>query len=395
MRTERLFLISKRSAICTAAGFLAFILLFGQCVQYAAATEKTRKELEEAKQQHEQSVYELSEQEDSINQLNAEKDSLLGQLSDLNTQLTEVSESLEEIEAQIHDKEGAISVAAAQLSEAEKVRDEQYAAMKKRVQFIYEKQNFLMTDMLFGSSSFADFLNQSHYVARLSAYDRRMLEIFAANGEKITEKKEQLERDRALLDEYQNKQEAEQSRVSGLLDSTAGRIASYEGQIDMAESVADQIAERLKRQEDDIKLLEARLEEEKRLSALAKKSTWRDISGISFAEGDRYLLASIIYCEAGAEPYDGKVAVGAVVINRVRSGVFPDTVVGVIYQAHQFTPVSTGRLALALAGSKATEDCYRAADEAMKGYTNVGNCVYFRTPVKGLSGISIGGHIFY
>ncbi len=395
MRTERLFLISKRSAICTAAGFLAFILLFGQCVQYAAATEKTRKELEEAKQQHEQSVYELSEQEDSINQLNAEKDSLLGQLSDLNTQLTEVSESLEEIEAQIHDKEGAISVAAAQLSEAEKVRDEQYAAMKKRVQFIYEKQNFLMTDMLFGSSSFADFLNQSHYVARLSAYDRRMLEIFAANGEKITEKKEQLEHDRALLDEYQNKQEAEQSRVSGLLDSTAGRIASYEGQIDMAESVADQIAERLKRQEDDIKLLEARLEEEKRLSALAKKSTWRDISGISFAEGDRYLLASIIYCEAGAEPYDGKVAVGAVVINRVRSGVFPDTVVGVIYQAHQFTPVSTGRLALALAGSKATEDCYRAADEAMKGYTNVGNCVYFRTPVKGLSGISIGGHIFY
>ncbi|MCR5178477.1 MAG: cell wall hydrolase [Lachnospiraceae bacterium] len=387
--------MSKRSAICTAAGFLAFILLFGQCVQYAAATEKTRKELEEAKQQHEQSVYELSEQEDSINQLNAEKDSLLGQLSDLNTQLTEVSESLEEIEAQIHDKEGAISVAAAQLSEAEKVRDEQYAAMKKRVQFIYEKQNFLMTDMLFGSSSFADFLNQSHYVARLSAYDRRMLEIFAANGEKITEKKEQLEHDRALLDEYQNKQEAEQSRVSGLLDSTAGRIASYEGQIDMAESVADQIAERLKRQEDDIKLLEARLEEEKRLSALAKKSTWRDISGISFAEGDRYLLASIIYCEAGAEPYDGKVAVGAVVINRVRSGVFPDTVVGVIYQAHQFTPVSTGRLALALAGSKATEDCYRAADEAMKGYTNVGNCVYFRTPVKGLSGISIGGHIFY
>ena len=395
MRTERLFLISKRSAICTAAGFLAFILLFGQCVQYAAATEKTRKELEEAKQQHEQSVYELSEQEDSINQLNAEKDSLLGQLSDLNIQLTEVSESLEEIEAQIHDKEGAISVAAAQLSEAEKVRDEQYAAMKKRVQFIYEKQNFLMTDMLFGSSSFADFLNQSHYVERLSAYDRRMLEIFAANGEKITEKKEQLEHDRALLDEYQNKQEAEQSRVSGLLDSTAGRIASYEGQIDMAESVADQIAERLKRQEDDIKLLEARLEEEKRLSALAKKSTWRDISGISFAEGDRYLLASIIYCEAGAEPYDGKVAVGAVVINRVRSGVFPDTVVGVIYQAHQFTPVSTGRLALALAGSKATEDCYRAADEAMKGYTNVGNCVYFRTPVKGLSGISIGGHIFY
>ena len=395
MSTFPSFHAIKRSAILTTAGLIVFALVFGQSVSRAAATEKTKKELEEAKEKHEQSMYELSEQEDNINLLNAERDSLLGQLSDLNIQLTEVSGSLEEIEAQIHDKEGAISVAAAQLDEAERIRDEQYAAMKKRVQFIYEKQNFLMTDMLFGSSSFADFLNQSHYVARLSAYDRRMLEIFMANGEKIEQKKEQLEHDRALLDEYQDRQEAEQDRVSGLLDQTAGRISSYEGQIDEAESVADQIAERLKKQEEDIKVLEARLEEEKRLSALARKSAWRDISGISFASGDRELLANIIYCEAGAEPYEGKVAVGAVVINRVRSGVFPDTVVGVIYQAHQFTPVSTGRLALALAGSKATDDCYRAADEAMKGYTNVGNCVYFRTPVKGLTGTRIGGHIFY
>ena len=53
------------------------------------------------------------------------------------------------------------------------------------------------------------------------------------------------------------------------------------------------------------------------------------------------------------------------------------------------------RLALALANDSATESCYRAADEAMRGVTNVGQCVYFRTPIPGLNGIRIGGHIFY
>jgi len=89
------------------------------------------------------------------------------------------------------------------------------------------------------------------------------------------------------------------------------------------------------------------------------------------------------------------VAVGAVVINRVLSSVYPSTLSGVIYQNRQFEPVSTGRLALALAENRATASCYRAADEAMSGVTNVGNCVYFRTPIPGLEGINIGGHVFY
>lgn len=116
---------------------------------------------------------------------------------------------------------------------------------------------------------------------------------------------------------------------------------------------------------------------------------------MTFAENDRYLLANLIYCEAGGEPYAGQVAVGSVVINRVLSSKFPDTVAGVIYQNRQFSPVASGRLALALGENRATEKCYKAADEAMSGVTNVGNCVFFRTPIEGLTGISIGGHIFY
>ena len=137
-------------------------------------------------------------------------------------------------------------------------------------------------------------------------------------------------------------------------------------------------------------------EEELAMSRLAAKSKWRDISEVTFEEGDRKLLANLIYCEAGGEPYVGQVAVGAVVINRVLSSRYPNTVVGVIYQNKQFSPVGSGRLALALAEGRATSRCYQAADEVMSGATNVGNCVYFRTPIDGITPkYRIGGHIFY
>ena len=189
--------------------------------------------------------------------------------------------------------------------------------------------------------------------------------------------------------------EAEQSKVSGLVSQTANSIAGYANEIDAAEAEAENYENLIAQQNQNIAALKKQLAEERRLSDLAASSAKRDISEVTFADGDRYLLANLIYCEAGGEPYEGKVAVGAVVINRVLSSVYPDTVTGVIYQRKQFSPVASGRLAAALAAGKATQSCYQAADEAMAGVTNVGNCVYFRTPIEGLTGISIGGHIFY
>jgi spore germination cell wall hydrolase CwlJ-like protein len=82
-------------------------------------------------------------------------------------------------------------------------------------------------------------------------------------------------------------------------------------------------------------------------------------------------------------------------MNRVLSSCYPDTISGVIYQNKQFSPVASGRLALALQRGDATDSCYQAADEAMSGVNNIGTCVYFRTPIEGLTGTQIGGHIFY
>lgn len=141
--------------------------------------------------------------------------------------------------------------------------------------------------------------------------------------------------------------------------------------------------------------MKKQLEEERRLSALAASSAKRDISEVTFADGDRYLLANLIYCEAGGEPYEGKVAVGAggnqprTQFRLSRYGDRCHLSEKTVFTGSQWTS------GCALAAGKATQSCYQAADEAMAGVTNVGNCVYFRTPIEGLTGISIGGHIFY
>ncbi len=388
------FIVSlvKRAIVC----ILTAVLLSGSVSDTVYATESTKKQLEEAKKAKQQSQSELDGTKDDIAEMNEEKSSLQGQLNNLNTQLSEVSSNIEQLEEQIDDKETDIENTLMELDAARAKEEEQYASMKKRIQFMYEKQDNLLIGTLFGSTgSFANFLNQKGYFEQLAAYDRRMFNEYMQTRQYIEEKEATLEEEKDQLEEYKVKEQAEQSRVSGLVNQTSGSIKQYANDISDAEAKAKALEDQIKAQEADIKNLEAKLAEEMRLSKLAKSSTWRNISEVSFAEGDRALLANLIYCEAGSEPYEGKVAVGAVVINRVLSSVYPDTVVGVIYQNKQFSPVGSGRLALALANDQATSSCYQAADEAMKGYSNVGNCVYFRTPVPGLSGINIGGHVFY
>ena len=140
--------------------------------------------------------------------------------------------------------------------------------------------------------------------------------------------------------------------------------------------------------------LKTKLAEEEELARQAEKMAFRDLSEVSLGAGDRDLLAAIIQCEAGGEPYAGKIAVGAVIMNRVRSGAFPNTIAGVVYQPMQFQPVRSGRLAIRLSEG-ANSECYKAADEVLSGANNIGNCLFFRTVVPGIKGTVIGHHVFY
>ena len=374
------------------------------------ASEETRKKIDQAEQEKKETESKLDETEENLDKLNEQKDSLQGALTTLNTELSQVSNNLSDLETKITDKEAEIEamnqeIARVQeeLQTAIQLKDDQYEAMKQQIKFIYERSDYLYLELFFSAGSFSDFLNKNNYIEQLSAYEEKVLQAYKdaqaameAKEEELQMAMDRLEQDKAELSDYKVQVVAEQSRVSGLVSKTANSISATASQISEAEAAALAYEQKIKEQEENITALKAKLTEEIRMAQLAAQSSWRDISEVSFAEGDRYLLANLIYCEAGGEPYAGQVAVGSVVINRVLSSVYPDTVTGVIYQNKQFSPVASGRLALALAEGRATGSCYQAADEVMKGTTNVGNCVYFRTPVDGVTPkYRIGGHIFY
>ena len=109
---------------------------------------------------------------------------------------------------------------------------------------------------------------------------------------------------------------------------------------------------------------------------------------------DVTILAALIQCEAGNECYDGQVAVGAVVCNRVRSGGYPGSVYGVVYQSGQFTPAARGSVAsVAASGPKAS--CVQAAQAALAGTDNTGGALSFRPASSGRGGVVIGNHVFF
>ena len=359
------------------------------------ATSSTRQEIEEKEQEKGELENQQHANEQELNNLRGEQKNLKGQLQDLNDQLTAVSDHLADLEEKIRNKEQEITDTTQALEEA-KVREAwQYECMEKRIQYAYEKGQDNVLDMFFSWEGFARYLNLATYTERIAEADDDMLDQIIENRKFIELEEVRLQQEKEELDYLKLQAETEKSRVSGLISQASSRMADYADQISDAEAEAREYEANLKKLEEDLEYLRKKLQQEIAMSQRAANATWRNISDVSFADGDLYLLANLIYCEAGGEPYEGKLAVGAVVINRMLSSVYPDTVVGVIYQRKQFSPVGSGRLALALNDNKANADCYRAAEEAMSGMSNVGNCVYFRTPIDGLTGISIGGHIFY
>ncbi len=381
-----------------ALGFAAVLLLCARPMNAYADNDKIaalEDQINKKKEEQEQTRNEIDERKDELEELGETTEGLKGQLNSLNASLTEVSNNLAMLESEIEIKNLEIDKALEELNEAQQTESRQYEAMKKRVKFMYEKRDFMIFEMLFGAESLADFLNHAEYIEKLSAYDRKKLDEFEAARQEVELAKAKLEEERASLEELRVSVEEEQERYSGLVNQTSGKISTYQQEMSQTEAEMLEYEKKLQEQKNDIAKLQEELAEERRLSQLAAQSAWRDISEITFAEGDRYLLANLIYCEAGNQPYEGQVAVGAVVMNRVMSSVFPDTVVGVIYQNRQFSPVASGRLALALSENHATNACYQAADAAMSGTTTVGNCLFFRTPIEGLTGTQIGGHIFY
>ena len=375
--------------------FLVMVITISTKASNQVQAETTLERLQKAQEDKKKTEEAMGNKQEAKEALELTQNSLLGELGKLNDELLQIGENLEQIESDIDDKKTEISDTQELLEQAIQTENEQYESMKKRIQFMYENGESTYLELIFSAKSWGDFLNKSQYIESINEYDRKMLNHYKEVRELVAQTKVQLEQDLLELEGLEQAAVNEQARVSVLVSDTSKSVADYGNQIADAEAAIADYETLLDEQEEDIAALQKQYEQELALSKLAAQSAWRDVSQVTFAEGDRYLLANLIYCEAGGEPYEGQVAVGAVVMNRVLSSKFPDTISGVIYQRNQFSPVKSGRLAAALAVNKATAKCYKAADEAMAGVTNVGQCLFFRTPKPGLTGISIGGHIFY
>ncbi len=141
--------------------------------------------------------------------------------------------------------------------------------------------------------------------------------------------------------------------------------------------------------------IRAREEAAKVQAASARQELINEQKAAIFATASELdILAALIQCEAGGEPYEGQVAVGAVVMNRVRCGGYPNTITEVIYQSGQFVPASQGKMESLILNNNIKASCRQAAQEAINGVTNVGDALHFRR--KGnREGLIIGNHVFW
>ena len=139
---------------------------------------------------------------------------------------------------------------------------------------------------------------------------------------------------------------------------------------------------------------EARIAVEQAEEKAARRAANKDIDSYISHLTDKELLAALIYCEAGNQSDEGKLAVGAVVINRVNCSAYPDTIRGVIGASGQFSPVASGFLRKVVNANKVPQSCYDAAEKAMNGETPVGGAMHFRRAGK-REGTVIGDHVFW
>lgn len=134
-----------------------------------------------------------------------------------------------------------------------------------------------------------------------------------------------------------------------------------------------------------------------RTTAALGLSWTESVSAAGYNESETYLLGRLVHGEARGEPYVGKVAVAAVVLNRVKSASFPNTIAGVIYQSGAFDAVSDGQINLT-----PDEDSLRAARDALAGWDPTGGCLYYYNPSTATNSwiwtrevqLSIGKHSF-
>ena len=346
-----------------------------------------------------QQQLELEEQGDALRQ---EQDNLNGTMTDLNSNLGSLSATMTSIQEEIEAKQNEIAEAETALEQAQADADAQYEAMKLRIQFSYENGGAFSWTMLFESDGIVDFINRASYMSDIAQSDRELLTLYQETLESVELQKAQLEMEKEELLAKQDELEANKTQLLNSISQVASSINANQQALEENSSQAEELAARIAEAEE----IEARLEAQKAAEAAAQLAQAQAMEAEMAQSGgtsgtpvvaqtsEAELLAALIYCEAGGESYAGQVAVGSVVVNRVNSTYFPNSITDVIYQSGQFTPAASGKLALVLENGLTTDSCRNAANQVIGGSVS-GNWLFFCVNTGSVEGTVIDHQVFY
>ena len=301
------------------------------------------------------------------------------EVDELETNLSTLNKELDGIVKQIEKTSKNLEKTKDELAIAKGQEEVQYESMMLRIKYMYESGNSSLLELLLSSSCLPEFINRAEYISQVTEYDRNMLEELAATSKTISEKEEQLLEDQKYLASLQKD-------LGKKIDATSDELSSYKAKLEKAKADAKKLEEEAKK---EVKPIPPKKEESNKES-----DSFSDESSISATASDVELLAALLECEAGTSDYEALLAVGSVVVNRMKNRHYPDTVRGVIYQSGQFPPAHNGKVDRVL--KRGVKDlCLTAAQDALAGKNNVGDCLQFRASSSGREGIVIGDNVFF
>lgn len=238
--------------------------------------EEQKKELEEQKRQADEKRQQEQQKYDNasgkVSSIQSNVDEVAEEIDEIDAALVETIASVEMIEEDIAVKEEQIEETTEDLEAAQEVEKEQYEAMKLRIRFMYEKGDTTYLQLLLASQNFSDMINKAEYIEKLYDYDRKQLLEYQAAREAVEVLKEQLEEEMSELEAQQHELEEEQESLEIILAEKKETYDNYEVQLAQAKQEAAVYKANIKKQNDEIKKLEAQAAEKQSQIDAAKKA---------------------------------------------------------------------------------------------------------------------------
>ena len=312
-----------------------------------------------------------------------EVDELENTTTGLESNLSSLNKELDDIMVQIQKTSKSLDKTKEELAIAKGQEVAQYESMILRNKYMYESGNSNLLGLLLSSSCLPEFINRAEYISQITEYDRDMLEELAETSEEISEKEEQLLEDQKYLASLQKD-------LDKKIATASDELTTYKAKLEKAKREAKRL------EEEALKVVEPVVPDKDKSENKtdSDSDTSSNGSSISATASDVELLAALLECEAGNSNYEALLAVGSVVVNRMKSRHYPDTVRGVIYQSGQFPPAHDGKVDKIL--KRGVKDlCVQAATDALNGKNNVGDCMSFRAASSGRPGLVIGDNVFF